>query len=301
MPTPGVLPFPTPNPFAKDGDTKPLPPPAPGNVDLKPVKPFDDKTPVPDFPRPAPFDPVGGVPLPKPIDPVPTPKGPTFGQLTPLPDPVKPVIPQDNLPAPGPIAVIPPTGVGVAPLPTPPIVVSGVRPAVRLTDVNPDNYECQKGDTTFAILSLRMYGTEKYADALLQYNREHSGMVKNGSTFNFNPPVLNPGQQVLKPPQSVLESDYRALIRTNAVPPQVKILDTPTPLTPGPIAKVSNPPVTGPAGTYTVQNPNGENILDIAERVFGDRSQWHKIYRVNPNYPPQNRIPAGTTLTLPSN
>jgi nucleoid-associated protein YgaU len=146
-----------------------------------------------------------------------------------------------------------------------------------------------------------MYGTDKYADALLQYNREHSGMIKNGSTLNINPPILNPGQQVLKPPQSKLERDYASLIRT--APPQVKILDTPTPLmpNPGPIAKVSNPPATGPGGTYTVQNPAGESILDIAERVYGDRSQWHKIYRVNPNYPPQNRIPAGITLTLPGN
>ncbi len=267
------LPLPPPNPFAKDGGNTPRPPGALGNVELKPVKPFDDKTPIPDAPKPAPFDPVGGVLPGKPIDPVP-----------------------------GPIAVIPPTG-GVL-LPTPPISVQGARPAAAVNEVNTDLYECQKGDTTFAILSLRMYNTDKYADALLKYNREHSGMVKNGSTFNFNPPVLSPGQQVLKPPQSTLDRDYGALIRT--APPQVR-MDAPTPLTPtpsipaGPIAKVSNPPALGPGGTYTVQNPGGESILDIAERVLGDRSQWHKIYRVNPNYPPQNRIPAGTTLTLPSN
>jgi hypothetical protein len=286
LPTPGGLgappasgvgtipPLPTPSPFAKDGDNRPLPPPAPGTIEFKPVKPFDDKTPIPDPPKPAPFDPVGGVIPPRPLDPA---------------------------PAPGPLAVIPPTG-GVL-LPAPPIIVGGVRPSVAVTEVSTDFYECQKGDTTFAILSLRMYGTDKYADALLKYNRDHSGVLKNGSALNINPPILNPGQQVQKPPQAVLERDYRALIRTNAAPPQVR-MDAPTPLTPsippGPIAKVSNPPTTGPGGTYTVQNPGGESILDIAERVFGDRSQWHKIYRVNPNYPPQNRIPAGTTLTLPS-
>jgi hypothetical protein len=298
--------MPPPSPFGKDGANKSVPPPAPGaigSVEFKAVKPFDDKTPIPDLPKPAPFDPVGGVP-------VPAPKGPTFGPLAPLPDNAKPPVPTpgdsfDNLPptkpitpTPGPIAVIPPAG-GVV-LPAAPIIVGGARPLPAVKDVNTDLYETQKGDTTFAILSLRMYGTDKYADALLQYNREHSSMVKNGSSLNVNPPILNSGQQVLQPPATILDRDYHTLIRMNA-PPQVR-MDAPTPLTPtpGPIAKVSNPPTTGPGGTYTVQNPSGESILDIAERVFNDRSQWHKIYRVNPNYPPQNRIPAGTTLTLPS-
>ncbi len=282
-----------------------------GSVEMQPVKPFNDKTPpMPDLPKPAPFDPVGGVIPAKQIDPAPAPKGPTFGQLEPLPEPTKPVIPFSDpkpppplppaaIKEPGPIAVIPPTGGTL--LPAPPIIVGGGRhPLPAVKDVNIDAYECQKGDNTFDILSLRMYGTEKYADALLKYNRDHSGMVKNGSTLNVNPPILNPGQQVLKPPQTILDSDYRSLVRSAT--PQVR-MDAPTPLTqpPGPIAKVSNPPRPGPGGTYTVQNPAGESILDIAERALGDRSQWPRIYSANPNYPPQNRIPAGTTLTLPSN
>ena len=204
----------------KDGEKKPGAGGI-GTVEMQPVKPFDDKTPpMPDLPKPSPFDPVGGVIPAKQIDPVPAPKGPTFGQLEPLPEPAKPVIPFNDpkpppplapaaIKEPGPIAVIPPTGGTL--LPAPPIIVGGgSRQVPAVKDVNIDSYECQKGDNTFDILSLRMYGTEKYADALLKYNRDHSGMVKNGSTLNVNPPILNPGQQVLKPPQTILDSDYRA-------------------------------------------------------------------------------------------
>lgn len=308
MPTPGGAGTLPPSPFAKDGANKPAPA---GGVELPPVKPFNDPTPIPDPPKPAPFDPAGGVIPPQPLDPMLARKGPTFGPLAPLPDPVKPPVtptpgdPSWSLPpikeikpASGEVAVIPPTGGAV--LPAAPIIVGGAaRPVPAVNDVNIDIYECQKGDSTFQILSLRMYGSDKYADALLQYNRDHSAIVKNGSTFSFNRPVLNPGQQVLKPPPTVLDRDYANLVRT--APPQVRV-DAPMPLTPtpGPIPRVSSPPARGPGGTYTVQNPAGESILDIAERVLGDRSQWHKIFRVNPNYPPQNLIPAGTTLTLPS-
>jgi LysM domain len=312
LPTAGEVQTPEPKRISADERKKGIPPPgAIGSMELQTVKPFDEKKTIADLPKPSPFDQDGNIIPAKQNDAAPTPKGPTIGQLAPLPEPTKPVIPFDDPkppppaprgqidnPAPGPIAVIPPTGGTL--LPAPPIIVGGgLRPLPAVKDVNTDLYECQKGDTTFVILSLRMYGSDKYADALLQYNREHVGMVKNGSSLNVNPPILSPGQQVLKPPQSTLDREYGSLIRT--APPQVRV-DAPLPLTPtpGPIAKVSNPPRPGPGGTYTVQNPNGESILDIAERVLGDRSQWHKIYRVNPNYPPQNRIPAGTTLTLPS-
>jgi hypothetical protein len=69
---------------------------------------------------------------------------------------------------------------------------------------------------------------------------------------------------------------------------------------PSGVAIVSNPPIVGGGRTYRVQSPNGESILDIAERQLGDRGRWNEIYRLNPNYQPQFRIPAGTELQMPA-
>jgi hypothetical protein len=193
----------------------------------------------------------------------------------------------------------------------PPIIVGGIKPLPVPKEVNSDSYTCQSGDTSFAMLSRRLYGTEKYADALLAYNRDNYKATVNGSAFLVNPPRLAQGQQVHIAPIAILERDYRPYIGTASVsviptipssaPPASLARPTPlsAPSNPG-IATISNPPSTGKGGTYVVQSPNGESILDIAERVLGDRSQWHKIWRVNPSYQPQFRIPAGTKLEVPA-
>jgi hypothetical protein len=195
----------------------------------------------------------------------------------------------------------------------PPITIApgfgGIKPLPVVTDVNTDAYVCQPADTNFAILSQRLYGTEKYAEALLAYNRDHQQMIKNGSALSANPPILTPGQQVIHPPFGILERDYRPLIRAasgNTIPtipagPLVK-LATPAPLNPG-AATTSNPPAAGRLRAYKVQNPSGESILDIAERMLGNRSLWTEIYRINQTNPavrPPAPIPAGTDLNLPA-
>jgi hypothetical protein len=276
-----LKPLPQPQPIG-GGDLKPLPSPMPmpSPVPMPPTlidtpKPFSDPAPIPQ-PRPDPFE-----VQPKKIDSLPVPPRPGN-------DPIP--FPQKN---PGPIATIPPNG-GTS-LPTvPPITIGGNRPGSNVKDSNVDFHEVKQGQSNFAILSTQLYGTDKYADALLKYNRDHSFMIKNGSLLNINPPPLSPGQQVLKPSASLLERDYAGVIKAAPTPP--RILETPQPLTPGSITPVSASPT---GGVYTVQNPNGESILDIAQRVLGDRSQWHRIYRVNPGYQPQNMIPAGTKLTIP--
>jgi nucleoid-associated protein YgaU len=195
----------------------------------------------------------------------------------------------------------------------PPITIapgfSGIKPLPPVRDVN-NSYVCQNGDTNFATLSTRLYGTPKYADALLAYNRDHARWIKNGSIFLANAPSLTPGQQVEYPPIEILERSYRSLIREASVNPIPSIpsaplvkLATPAPLNPG-IATNSNPPAAGQTRNYKVQNPNGENILDIAERMLGKRSLWTEIYRINQANPavrPPATIPAGTDLKLPAN
>ena len=195
----------------------------------------------------------------------------------------------------------------------PPIMIapgfSGIKPLPPVRDVN-NSYVCQSGDTNFATLSTRLYGTPKYADALLAYNRDNARWIKNGSAFLASSPSLTPGQHVEYPPIEILERSYHSLIREASVNPIPSIpgaplvkLATPAPLNPG-IATISNPPAAGQTRNYKVQNPNGESILDIAERMLGNRSLWTEIYRINQTNPavrPPATIPAGTDLKLPAN
>jgi hypothetical protein len=192
---------------------------------------------------------------------------------------------------------------------TPPIVIgAGNPPMPKVTDVSVDLDVCRPNETNFAIVALRFYGADKYGDALLEYNRRHASQVRNGSAFTLNPRALQEGQQVLRPPVGILERDHASLIpglrpAVPAIPsavPAVKV-GTPSPMTPpSGVAIVSNPPIVGGGRTYRVQSPNGESILDIAERQLGDRGRWNEIYRLNPNYQPQFRIPAGTELQMPA-
>jgi hypothetical protein len=227
--------------------------------------------------------------------------------------PKEPVMPANPSEAPtvspNPIARIGGDGTPSAP----PITIApgfgGIKPLPPVKDVN-NSYVCQSGDTNFATLSTRLYGTPKYADALLAYNRDHARWIKNGSAFLASSPSLTPGQQVEYPPIEILERSYLSLIREASVNPIPSIpgaplvkLATPAPLNPG-IATISNPPAAGQTRNYKVQNPSGESILDIAERMLGNRSLWTEIYRINQTNPavrPPAAIPVGTDLKLPAN
>ena len=272
-PTPGIVPLPTPG-FA--------PPPTPGFA--PPPTPGFAPTPAP---TPGFAPPPGNTPTPPP-------------NFTPTP---VPSIPPQNLPNLPPIT-IGPQNPPQPQTPTLPKITIGSPPAVQITD--PDVVRVAQGQTNFAQLSVQFYNTDKYADALLAYNQAHAGAVTNGAAFALNPPRLDPGQQVLKPPFSLLERDYPQLIRgvaptptpqPIAPPPPGVNLSRPSPI-PSNLTPVSNPPA-GSGRTYVVQAASGERLRDIAETQLGDATRWTQIYRLNPTYQPQFPIPAGTKLQLP--
>ncbi|MBI2805719.1 MAG: hypothetical protein HYX68_12135 [Planctomycetes bacterium] len=188
----------------------------------------------------------------------------------------------------------------------PPISLGGASPTLPVVkDVTTDFYVCKPNETNFAIVSQRLYGTEKYADALHAYNKAHYTQVRNGAVFLVDRPPLNAGQEILQPSAAVLERDFRKWIPdlgsspsplVPSITPPVK-LTTPTPLGSAPIPSAA--PVVASGRVYTVQNPNGESILDIAERALGNRTRWYDIHSLNRSYQPQFRIPAGTQLKLP--
>jgi hypothetical protein len=283
------------------------------NKDLQPFKPLDDKKGPggielpPNFGKdPAPIKPFddkkgpGGVEMP-----------PNFGALSgpfpAKPPEVPPLVPTAKDPPikpvdKGPIPTIPPFNTNTS---TPPINVGGKAPLPPVRDSSPDLYECRTGETSFAALSQRLYGSDRYADALQAYNRTHSGLLKNGALLSLNPPILNPGQQILVPQKELLDREVRTptVVAPAAPTPAVKL----APVSPvGGVATAPIAPSIGGGRSYVVRNPNGESILDIAEQALGKRDRWTDIYRLNqtnPNVQPQSllRIPAGTDLKLPGN
>jgi nucleoid-associated protein YgaU len=177
-----------------------------------------------------------------------------------------------------------------------------------------------KPGDTFADVSARVYGSDKYGRALLLFNREDP---RNRDKENLlrDPVRLLPGQPVFYPPKEVLEGEPRfaALIGSeprpapapSANPPSV--LGTPTPLITNPgnpkNAAVNPPAPPVPAGKGAVAGDNtrryrvgdnGEHILEIARKTLGDQRRWPAIYQLNPSIRPEYPIPGGTELRLPA-
>ena len=58
-------------------------------------------------------------------------------------------------------------------------------------------------------------------------------------------------------------------------------------------------PVSNFNDEYRVRAEGGENIRDIARKVYGDAKAWKRIYDMNPSIDPTEPVPAGTTLRMP--
>jgi hypothetical protein len=55
----------------------------------------------------------------------------------------------------------------------------------------------------------------------------------------------------------------------------------------------------GGAKTYTVP-PGGITLKKVAKEAFGDELEWRRVWDLNPKYSPQEVVPEGTKLVLPS-
>ncbi len=300
-----------PNPIAIDGDkTKGIANPITG-VQPIPAAPVEKKDGGFVFPpitnkqdnNPPPIT----DPTKKPFAVEPPPTVPPFVDNGPPPMFTTPKDPTPVTPPKGPTPTIP-NGPGSAfDLPsTPPIGTTppnfGIKPTVKETQ--PDSYFTRAGETNFNVLSARIYQDDRYAAALLAYNRRYRTIIRNGENLALDPPVLPMGQEILYPNKGILERDFANLIPgLNTAKPTIPAgngginITKPAPL--GSINPVSNPPIVPSGRTYVVQNPNGESILDIAERTLGNRSRWNEIYNLNTGLQPQFRIPAGAQIKLP--
>ncbi len=205
--------------------------------------------------------------------------------------------------------ITPPIGLSMNQLPsTPPVKTvqpaggTGGLPEVRTTTTQIREDFAQPGDTSFAALSQRLYGTDRYAAALQAFHRNH---FQADPAVKADPPQLRAGTRIFVPPPDVLEKNYPEFLRNSAgnVPP-VRI-STPMPL-PGPGAnpntaavRLSAPPTADATKRYRVP-AQGQMILEIARQTLNDGNRWPEIYRLNPNLQPQYPVPGGTELRLPA-
>src|SRR5262249_37079461 len=158
-----------------------------------------------------------------------------------------------------------------------------------------ETYPCKPNDT-FATICREKYHAEKYAQALLMFNRSYPTAAEG---VRSEPPVLAPGQPVYLPPIEILEKRYPTLIPSSAPGG-------------GGLGSVAPSPAPGPSGTpstswaspaserlYTVQE-KAETFYEIAKKVFRDDNRWSDISRLNGSFATNAVLPVGTVLRLPA-
>lgn len=259
---------------------------------------------------------------PNPLPPVPEPMLPSVTLTPKETKPTEPIVAPPSTPNPPaskdppvPPIVMPPKNESTTSIPplgselkaiSPPITIGPSKlPKVREFDVL--TYICQPEDASFASISQRYFRNEKYAEALLQYNREHFlGKQELGAT----PTQVRPNQKVYIPPAEILEARYPNLIGSrpqgNVAPSPIKVLPpqgnnavSPTSLIGRPTGMRQSTPTKDPTKTYRVP-AQGQHILDIARQTLGDHRRWQEIYRLNGNIRPEAVIPGGTEILLPA-
>jgi LysM repeat protein len=163
-------------------------------------------------------------------------------------------------------------------------------------------YQCQQGDSV-ASISMRYYQSEKYAQALLLFNRNHP---RASDGVLLDPPVLQAGQPVFIPPLRILERNYARAIPDHTPLPPPASLAPPAGLSP---PRFSSAPIATPAAGgggpvasagKTYRLPQNAMFYEIAKRTLGSGDRWWDIAQLNPRYNPKDPVPAGTVLQLPA-
>ncbi|HXG10205.1 MAG TPA: LysM peptidoglycan-binding domain-containing protein [Gemmataceae bacterium] len=221
---------------------------------------------------------------------------PPVANSTAIPPPVPPAAPA-AVPATTPLPPRTPAGASV-----PPLAVPGTRAPARtpipaapqVESFDEEEYRVKPGDT-FESISTQFYRTNKYAQALLLFNRNHP---LAGIGVRQEPPTLQPGQPVYIPPTRILEKRYGSVIPDLA--PSPAGTSSAAPPLGGPSSNAA-PAAGEAAGPRRYRVPgNGEMMWTLAQRTLNNGSRWPEISRLNPGLPPELPIPAGTVVLLPA-
>lgn len=281
------------------------PPPPPLEVVDKNVRPSGGAARGMENPSAAPAGANGGVNL---LRPVPSPKETAF------PSPQRRQGPTDEPQmAQGPSPIMPERETD-RPLPGSPSIAMPAAPSAPKVEAYDElMYHCKAGDT-FQSVSAQFFHSEKFAKALLLFNRNHPRAAEG---VGQEPPMLSPGQIVYVPPQRILEKLYASAIVDSVAPsvppapqqPAISPMPQSAPM-PQP-ATASEPPqaqpqpnsksawVTPTGDKFYRVNPNGETFRDIAGQVLGNKDRWVEIYKLNLRFNPGYPLPGGTELRLP--
>jgi hypothetical protein len=330
----------------------PMPTPSLGQQKPQPASPGapTQVAPLPDSPAKGPAGPMPGLDVGSPtpvIPPAPVPSqfpGNTLDPKQPEPQPVAPPVNPITPKGPPAIGTVPEIGTQNA-IASPPIAVPGVPPSPSGIATKPQvesfderKYICKPTDPDFAAISKQEYGSDKYAQALIEYNRAHPlGKMSVGKA-----PQTIAGTEVYVPPLHVLESKYAAgaangqpAVPAGPLKQMVPVVTGPSTGSPVPdmppaatgwgnppppvtaptqpvapsvaprAAPVAPPPVANPAGTGPLQQyvvpAGGQQFWQIARDTLGDGNRWAEIYQLNQQYDPQLMLPAGAQLKLPPN
>jgi hypothetical protein len=181
-----------------------------------------------------------------------------------------------------------PSLAGSPPAPLPLVKPAGdstARPASAVesrTDYDVDLHEVRQGDT-FSTISQKYLGDSRYAAAIEAFNGNHT-IGQFGA------------EKVKVPPIHILRKRYAAYID------KPETTDRGTTTAPGGTewqpASRTEPAATG-TKTYTIP-PGGATMRGVAKAAFGDDQQWAKVWDLNPKYRPDEVLPEGTKLLLPS-
>ena len=306
---------------------KPSTPPTielPGSEPKKPVSIPTDITkpmspPLVDLPMPeAPPKPKDSVTIPGSLEPPPkinvpdsVPPAPLKGVRTPDPwttvDPPKLTLPDQGKPTSRPVDPVP-TPATDAPavrlqLPTngnlefpDPAVRTRPEESPRVDSYDEEWYSCQAGDTLERI-SQRFFNSDKYAQALRLHNLDRDGR----DLWRQDRPALQAGDVVKVPPARILERNHPTAVPGFKGTPASR--PTPTAAMPagGDFTHLtSSHPVnaTSPPG-YEVPREN-MSFRDVARETLGSSDKWMLIFRLNRGFNPEQTLPKGATLRLPS-
>jgi hypothetical protein len=144
---------------------------------------------------------------------------------------------------------------------------------------------------TFATIAREKYHSERYADALMYYNRDH--LLATEAT-KHNPGTIVQGQRIYLPPERILKRDYgAAILEESEVKTGRGVSPAKRPATTG-----ANPSAPLPEKTYRVRG-RGEMFLTIARNTLGNELRWSEIYQLNSRFEPTVEVPGGTVLRMP--
>ena len=164
-------------------------------------------------------------------------------------------------------------------------------PAPALKDHwDDDLYIGQAGDS-FKRISSDKYGSDRYAQALMFYNRDH---VLASDATRHDPSTIVSNQRIFIPPARILQREYESVIPTESEAAANRTAPPPArPTTPG-----VSPAAGLPEKSYRVRG-SGEMFLTIARNTLGDESRWPEIYNLNKRFEPTVEVPGGSVLRMP--